>query len=1450
MKRTNQSRAFPVLLALGCLAFGPGLVGAETLDLPLASLSTADGLSQAAVHAIAQDQQGFMWFGTQEGLNRFDGYRFEVYTHDPDDPDSISSDYIETLYVDRDGTLWVGTASGGLNRLDQATGKFVHFLHDPNDAESLSHNHVRAILEDASGVIWVGTDGGGLNRFDADTRRFERLGMDQVEQKGEVNERVRSLCEDRDGAIWIGTDGSGLGRFDPASGSFTRYRNDPLDRNSLSSDRVRTTYIDADGDLWVGTYTAGLNRFDRKTRTFERFGHHQSDPTALSSDLVSAMLQDSRGRLWVGTDRGLNQWQPDRQGFVTLRHDPANPMSLSEDRVLSLYQDAGGVLWVGTYAGVNKWNAELGHFAHYNHDPEASQGLGNDVVTSFAQDSGGDIWIGTYGGGIHRMDSADGTVRRYPLDSGRPGGLSDPRVMSVHVDRSGLIWVGTYTGGLNRLDPSSGEITYFRHDPGDPNSLSADGVTGILEDRRGILWVGTYQGGLNRYDPANGSFTRFQHDPDDPASIGSNRVLMIVEDSSGALWIGTDGGGLNRLDDEGSFRRFMHDTADRNSLSHDRVWAIHEDARGDLWVGTQGRGVNRWRAQDRERGVVRFQHYTSKQGLPNTAINGIQSDEFGNIWLSSNQGLVRLNPVTQVVKTFDQNQGLQSNDFNQGAHFRAADGRLFFGGSNGFNAFYPSAVRDNPNAPPVVLTSFLKFNAEAISGGTLATIDRLELGHEDYVIGFEFSALDFTDPASNRYKYKLEGFDRDWVDASSVRRATYTNLGAGHYNFRVIASNNDGVWNERGASLRIDVKPAPWETWWAYTLYVALGLASVSAYVRMRIRRMERAAELQRAEAASRAKSQFLATMSHEIRTPLNGVLGMAALLLDTGLSGKQRHYAGTIRRSAESLLATLTDILDFSKIEAGKLELECIEFEPREQVEEAVELLAGLAHAKGLEVITSFSPELPNTVRGDHLRLRQVVSNLLSNAIKFTEKGEILVALDVEQRYADQVRLRCSVKDTGIGLSDDQHAKIFDSFAQADESTTRRFGGTGLGLAIARQLTEAMGGEIGVTSTLGDGAEFWFTVTLDAPQSDPRLAPAQDLAGRRILIVDDNATLRAVLAAQCARWGMVPSQAGTGAQGLALMHQSVQRGLPYDVILLDVAMPSLSGTVLARMTLATPELREIPILLMDKGMGEDESGVDITQVSRILKPIRGIELYKTIAVALGRERTENRPARRLQFDKPDGRVLLVEDNRTNQEVARGLLEAFGCVVETADDGRAALAALRRRPYDLVLMDCLMPGMDGLEATRRLRALPDKEGGRVSVVALTADTTPAGKQACIEAGMDAFLTKPISPEQLFSVIARWLGGEGLSAAAGARRGGTSATGNEEGVAPESECEVPVLLDSKVLRSVQMLQQAGKPDLVRRISGRIPDGNAGPAGTPGAAPARGATARRCTRPRTP
>jgi len=630
--------------------------------------------------------------------------------------------------IDRDGYVWVGTTGGGLNRLDPRTGKVVRFRRDPEREGALSSDVVTALHEDANGDLWVGT-------------------------------------------------ADGLHRFVPASGAFERFGPSPgSPSRRLSSSKISDISSDHEGRLWVGTFDGGVNRLDRSRETVTVFRARAGEPGSLSHDEVRAILADAGGRVWVGTADGLNLLAPDGR-FLQYRRDPTDPRSLADNYVMSLYEDAGGLIWVGTRGGgVSRWNPTSWLLGH-----RRPGWLDQAYVMSFADDAAGRLWVGTLGAGLHRYDVHTGAHASLEDVTGGRGALADDRVMSLLTDRRGNLWIGTMSGGLGMLSPD-GRLTTYRARPADPRALAVDGIMAMLEARDGRIWLGTFGGGVNVLDPQSGRIQRIGYDPRNPDSISAPRAAALAQDRDGFIWVGTEGGGLNLFAEDGRLVRvFRHDNRVPGSVSSDSIYAIHVDPTGRIWVGTGGGGLNQVVGSPLQPDDIGFRHVSKSDGLASDIVYGLRSDAAGALWISSNAGLARYEPQLGRITLFHREHGLQSEEFNFGAHFRTRDGRLCFGGAGGFNVFDPLQMTGNGRAPPVALTRVEVMNRRADTALPHPVLESLTLGHEDAVVAFEFAALDFTAPDKNRYRYRLVGFDENWVDLGTRRRISYTNLQAGDY---------------------------------------------------------------------------------------------------------------------------------------------------------------------------------------------------------------------------------------------------------------------------------------------------------------------------------------------------------------------------------------------------------------------------------------------------------------------------------------------------------------------------------------------------------------------------------------------------------------------------------------------------------------------------------------------
>ena len=787
-------------------------------------LTLQDGLSQNTITFILQDSRGFIWLGSENGLNRYDGHKFVHYHRDRNDPQSLGGEFIWSIAEDQESNLWLATDKGGVARWDRQSDTFKNYRHDPNNVNSLSSNSVRTLIVGKQGQIWIGLSDGGLNVLDPISGRIERLVHDPDNVSSLSSNAVYAIYQDRAGSIWVGTD-AGLNLFNQRNRSFLRYQNKPDDPQTLSNDRVRSIYEDHEGALWVGTFGGGLNRLNRLSGRFTQYLADPDNPQALSHNHVRVIFEDDAQRLWVGTADGLNLL--DRSTMTAQRFvNDQTQQSLSHSYIMSIHQDRGGLLWVGTRSGgVNVWNPRSWSLGHYTAD-----WLQDTNVTAFASEEE-QLWVGTYDHGLVLLDGGI-EKKRYGAEA-----LGDDRVMSLILDGQRGLWIGTMGGGLNRLNLASDEIVNYRHDPEDPQSLGSNGVMSLLQDRQGNIWVGTFGGGIGRYNISTKTFDNFSVEH----GLTSPRATSIAQDLEGYIWIGTDAG-LNRLEPEtGEILQYRFDPNNPSSLGADTIYTLHVDGVGTLWIGTAGGGLNR--LDHVEGGMASFTGFSQPEGLPSNVVYGIRSDVQGQLWLATNNGLARFNPATGEVKQFHKAHGLQGEEFNFGAHYTSEWGVLYFGGANGFNAIVPTRLQENKHVPAIVLTGLESMNQPLSTVVPYADLTQLGVDYKSSALTFKFAALDYTAPTQNRFSYILEGFDSEWSPPSHVTRATYTNLDAGEYVFRVKGANSDGVWNDEGLSLAITVTPAPWLTVWAYGAY-ALIFAAIASFI-FRAHLLKRRQELQ-----------------------------------------------------------------------------------------------------------------------------------------------------------------------------------------------------------------------------------------------------------------------------------------------------------------------------------------------------------------------------------------------------------------------------------------------------------------------------------------------------------------------------------------------------------------------------------------------------------------------------
>jgi len=793
-------------------------------------ITIEDGLSQSTGNCLLQDKLGFLWIGTEDGLNRYDGLRFRIYRPEQGNKNSLSDGYILCLHEDRRGNLWIGTLSGGLNLYDRRQDRFTSYFYKSETttipAEILPLS-IQVIHEDNQGRLWLGTTS-GLVLFEPLSETSQLFQHDPQNPLSLTHDSVLSLTEDKQGHLWIGTE-RGLNVLDLSSKEFKQSFLPEKSRRFFAQQTIRCLHFDSSGCLWIGT-DENLSCYNLQTKEITSFSPQATDPSRLSFSYIRCLWEDESGILWIGTyGGGLHLFDRRQQRFYRIINRPEDSSSLPNNYINCIIQDRTGVIWIGTFGGgIAKYCEPIKKkFTHINQETRGGLAISANIVFAILEDSHGQLWVGTYGGGLDCLDREKRTKINYCHQPGNPYSLENNHIRCLLEDSSGFIWIGTY-GGLERFNPRRKIFSHFRHDPNNPSSLGHNYIRALVEDDQSLLWVGTMGGGVDCYNPQKGVFHHFRHDPSDQASLSDNRVTSLLLDQEGYLWVGTSFG-LNRLDrHSGHVVRFISDPGDAESLSNNRILCLYQDTKGRLWIGTYGGGLNLFNKK-----TNKFRAYHQKDGLPNDVIYGIVEDDQGRLWISTNQGLCCFDPNQITFRNYNASDGLQSNEFNSGAYFKNKKGEIFFGGVNGLNIFHPETMPLNQLPPPVVLTgmrilhqpiSVPSDTSKKILQESIEVAKTLTLFPSHRVVTFEFAALDFVAPEKNKYAFKLEGFDEEWNYIGSQSSATYTNLPPGRYVFRVKAANNDYVWNEQGLSLKIWKKPSYWQTWW---FKVILGLVVI-----------------------------------------------------------------------------------------------------------------------------------------------------------------------------------------------------------------------------------------------------------------------------------------------------------------------------------------------------------------------------------------------------------------------------------------------------------------------------------------------------------------------------------------------------------------------------------------------------------------------------------------------
>ena len=1186
----------------------------QALKLNFRHIGIEQGLSNSTVENIFQDKKGFMWIGTRDGLNRYDGYKIITYRFIANDSTSISDNQILFIYEDHNQFLWVGTPNG-LNRYDPAKNTFTRFKHSADNPNSLSNNVVNCIYEDAKGNLWIGTFGGGINLLKSGENIFRHFRHRDDIPRSLGDDRVNYFYEDREGNFWVANE-KGLDLFNRETGSFKPYQPIINGDTSKTINKIRIIQQAARGILLLGTTNNGLLVFNQKENSFKQYLHSDKNPASLGSNLIRSLLVDKKGNCWVGgVNGGVDLFNIATGNFSNYQNEPENISSLSQRTVSALFEDNQGNFWVGTHrGGLNLYLPEEAKFELYR--PKANENsLSYKDVTAFEEDTDGNIWIGTDGGGLNLFNRKTATFKQFKNNPGNPKTLGKNEVLNVMQDSEGNIWVGTWGGGLNLYNKKDGSFTRFVNDAADTKSISSNYVQKIFEDHEKKLWVGTYYGGLNLFNRKTKQFSRVVASPENKSYLSGNNIVSIIEDKKNNLWIGTDDGGLNCMD--AVTKTFSHYFDKEEKLPDLRVLFV--DSKGRLWAGQKG--LYLFQPQEHS-----FLLYTDKAGLSNEFIKGITEDDLGNFWIATSNGITHFNPESFSFKKYNTIDGLQGLEFEANAFLKTKDGQMFFGGENGMNTFYPDNIKNNSFIPPVYITEFQLFNKKIFPGNgsplinDISVTSKIKLTYKQSTFSFEFAALNYTGIENNQYSYKLEGWDKDWIFAGKERKASYTNLSVGNYTFRVKASNNDGVWNEQGSFITIEITPPFWATWWFRLLCFITVAAAAFKFYQFRRRLEMRQLEVRKKEEIHQVQLQFFTNISHEFRTPLSLILGPVEKLQKEDPGTANNHYYKVIHRNATRLMDLVNELMDFRKSETGILKLHVMPGNISPFLKEIYEEFAEMAIEKNIGFTVDI-PEKNKEIWYDRQVLEKIAINLIGNSFKYTKaKGSIKVEVlesmeNFKPSFENEFLIKNDLKgnnyiylrvaDNGIGISKESITHLFERYFKITDTHL----GSGIGLAFVKSLTTLHKGEIFVYSESKKGTEIIIGIPVGKEDYEPeeRWVQHHKETGARlesihskyeyglqevntnpeledlvknpqrshILIVDDNEELRTFLKESLTGQYHI-TEACNGRIGLAMAKETFP-----DLIISDVMMPIMDGIEFCKLIKEEIETSHIPFLML-----------------------------------------------------------------------------------------------------------------------------------------------------------------------------------------------------------------------------------------------------------------------------
>ncbi|HPM31593.1 MAG TPA: two-component regulator propeller domain-containing protein [Chryseolinea sp.] len=1318
------------------ISFALGQAYAQNVQYKFLKLDVNKGLSHNQPNCFLKDRKGFIWIGTNSGLNRFDGYGVKVFMNDPRDTSSISISHTSSLAEGPDGRIWAGSSAsnGGnfTNVYNPETESFTRNTRNILKQYGIPDGSISNIIKDSKGLFWFIHSSQGVFRYNPQEKKSISVPYVSADSTSMASNQIASFVEDRDGNFWMILKNGSIKKIDGKTLLVT-YRNNYLKdwfNNELLEYKITT---DRDGDIWVCPTTTndGIFYFDLTNHVTHHI-HEKSEGWRLNKNIVRNIVEDNQGMIWVGTDHGgINVIDKKKKSVTYILTNAEDNRSLSQNSITSLYKDYEGIIWVGTYKkGACYYHENIVRFPLFRHEDKLSTvGLHFDDMNRFAEDDKGNLWLGTNGGGLVYFDRQNNTYKQYHHNPADPNSLSNDVIVSMCIDSDKVLWVGTYYGGLNSFDGK--KFTRYKHNPNDSTSIADDNIWELFEDKEGKLWIGTLYNGVDVLDRKT---KKIKHYPFGRAnSVHSNYISEIKEDAKGNMWIGT-GWGFDVFDKKTEqFTHYLNQNNDPHGLSSNSILCFLHDSRGRIWIGTF-EGLNLFDPQKNT-----YTTFYEKDGLPHNTILTLLEDNNGNLWMSTPNGISNLvisrketdGGFTFQFKNYDESDGLQGRQFNENAALKTRSGELIFGGASGFNIFRPEKIVANKSIPQTVLSDFQLFNksvgiGEIIGGRTILSKSITEtkeiiLPPVANVISIEFASLNFFRPDKSSYVYMLEGFNKYWTAADGKsRKITYTNLDPGSYTFRVKSSNSDGVWSDNEVVLKIVILPPFWKTRTAFILYILLilGALLLSRKIlvtreRLKYKIAHERQEAQRMHELDVMKMRFFTNVSHEFRTPLTLILTPLEKMLKADSEPPQPGQLQLIHRNAKRLLNLVNQLLDFRKLEVQEIKLNLSEGDIIAFIRETVYSFSDLSEKKNIQLdYTSSVATLETTFDQD--KVEKIMFNLLSNAFKFTpEYGAVSVSIN-EVGTTNERALEIQVKDTGIGIPLNKQEKIFERFFQNDLPSSVINQGSGIGLSITKEFVRLQEGTIEVKSEVGHGSCFTVVLPIkhvlnvesrlvdESPLSVDVLpndihSDNADLAKiPTLLLVEDNEDFRFYLKDNL-RFQYHIIEAKDGVEGWS----KALAALP-DLIVSDIMMPRMNGLELCKKVKSDTRVSHVPVILLTARTAEEqklegfESGAD----DYVTKPFNFEILQSRIKNLIHKRELFQKDFRRQIEIKGSDVVITSMDEKLIQKAIQYVEEKIGDADFSVEDLSHELAMSRVHLYKKLLA---LTGKSPLEFIRSLR---------------------------------------------------------------------------------------------------------------------------------------------------